>query len=96
MLPGKTFVHSKLSNFKSGLSLNRTVNIFNQSGCTQCDKTGKTLFTVQLRDENMDFTDKRIKMAFGISARALQRFPATGVSLEQLEAMDAELKEANL
>lgn len=44
----------------------------------------------------MDFGDKRIKMAFGISARALQRFPATGVSLEQLEAMDAELKEANL
>lgn len=44
----------------------------------------------------MDFTDKRIKMAFGISARALQRFPATGVSAEELEAMDKELKEANL
>lgn len=44
----------------------------------------------------MDLTDKRIKMAFGISARALQRFPATGVSAEELEAMDKELKEANL
>ena len=44
----------------------------------------------------MDLTDKRIKMAFGISARKLAGFPATGVSAEQLEAMDAELKAANL
>ena len=44
----------------------------------------------------MDLKDKRIKMAFGISARKLATFPATGVSQEQLEAMDAELKAANL
>ena len=48
------------------------------------------------KKHGMDLTDKRIKMAFGISARALQRFPATGVSAEELEAMDKELKEANL
>lgn len=44
----------------------------------------------------MDLTDKRIKMAYGISARSLAGFPATGVSSEQLEALDKELKEANL
>lgn len=44
----------------------------------------------------MDITDKRIKMAFGITARALQKFPATGVSAEQLEAMNKELIEAGL
>ena len=48
------------------------------------------------KKHGLDLTDKRIKMAFGISARALQRFPATGVSLEELEALDKELKEANL
>lgn len=48
------------------------------------------------KKHGMDLTDKRIKMAFGISARALQRFPATGVSAEELEEMDKELKEANL
>lgn len=56
----------------------------NPQACEICKKYG------------MDLTDKRIKMAFCISARALQRFPATGVSLENLEAMDAELKAANL
>ena len=44
----------------------------------------------------MDLTDKRIKMAFGISARKLASFPATGFTPEKLEAMDAELKAANL
>ncbi len=44
----------------------------------------------------MELTDKRIKMAFGITARALQKFPATGVSVEQLEAMNKELIEAGL
>lgn len=44
----------------------------------------------------MDMTDKRIKMAFGITARKLASFPATGVSKEQIETMDAELKAANL
>lgn len=48
------------------------------------------------KKHGLDLTDKRIKLAFGISARALQRFPATGVSLEELEALDKELKEANL
>lgn len=56
----------------------------NPQACEICKKYG------------MDLTDKRIKMAFGISARALQRFTATGVSTEALEAMDAELKAANL
>lgn len=44
----------------------------------------------------MDLTDKRIKMAFGISARALAGFPATGVSKEKLEELAKELEEANL
>lgn len=44
----------------------------------------------------MDLPDKRIKLAFGISARALQKFPATGVSAENLEAMNKELIEAGL
>ena len=48
------------------------------------------------KKHGLDLTNKRIKMAFGISARALQRFPATGVSLDELEALDKELKEANL
>lgn len=48
------------------------------------------------KKHGMDLSDKRIKMAFGITARALAGFPATGVSQEQLEAMDAELKAANL
>ena len=48
------------------------------------------------KKHGLDLSDKRIKMAFGISARALQRFPATGVSLDELEALDKELKEANL
>lgn len=48
------------------------------------------------KKHGIDLTDKRIKMAFGISARALAGFPATGVSSEQIEAMDKELKEAGL
>ena len=44
----------------------------------------------------MDLTDKRIKMAFGISARKLASFPATGVNAEALAKMDEELKAANL
>ncbi len=44
----------------------------------------------------MDLTDKRIKMAFGISLRKLASFPATGMTPEKLEALDAELKAANL
>ena len=48
------------------------------------------------KKHGLDLTDKRIKIAFGISARALQRFPATGVSLDEIEALDKELKEANL
>ena len=48
------------------------------------------------KKHGLDLTDKRIKMAFGITARALQRFPATAISLEELEALDKDLKEANL
>lgn len=48
------------------------------------------------KKHGLDLADKRIKMAFGTTARALQRFPATGVSLEELEALDKDLKEANL
>ena len=44
----------------------------------------------------MDLTDKRIKMAFGISARKLAGFPATGFTPEKLEEMNKELTEANL
>ena len=44
----------------------------------------------------MDLKDKRIKMAFGISARKLASFPATGVSQEDLEKMNEELIAANL
>lgn len=44
----------------------------------------------------MDLTDKRIKMAFGISARKLATFPATGVNAETLEKMNEELVNANL
>lgn len=44
----------------------------------------------------MDLKDKRIKMAFGISARKLASFPATGVSQEALEKMNEELIAANL
>lgn len=44
----------------------------------------------------MDLTDKRIKMAFGISARKLASFPATGVSQETLEKMNEELVAAGL
>ena len=44
----------------------------------------------------MDLTDKRIKMAFGISARKLASFPATGVSQEALEKMNEELVAAGL
>lgn len=44
----------------------------------------------------MDLTDKRIKMAFGVTARALANFPATGVSQEKLAAMNDELVAANL
>lgn len=48
------------------------------------------------RKYGMDLSDKRIKMAFGISARALAKFPATGVSKEQLEAMNNELAAADI
>ena len=44
----------------------------------------------------MDLTDKRIKMAFGISARKLAGFPATGVGPEALKKMNEVLVAANL
>ena len=42
------------------------------------------------------FSDKRSKMAFGISVRALSAYPQAGITPEKLAAMEKELEEANL
>ena len=48
------------------------------------------------KKHGMDMTDKRIKMAFGISIRTLSGFPASGLTKENVEAMNEELIAANL
>jgi hypothetical protein len=43
-----------------------------------------------------DFTDKRAKMTFGMTLRALAAFPQTGCTPEKLEELSKELEAANL
>lgn len=44
----------------------------------------------------MDLTDKRIKIVRGWSARKLAALPGTGMSEEQIKALETELNAANL
>ena len=48
------------------------------------------------RKHGMDLTDKRIKIVHGWSARRLAELPGTGMSAEQVKALEEELNAANL
>ena len=48
------------------------------------------------KKHGVDLTDKRIKMAFGITVRALSKFPASGITPEILEALGKDLEAANI
>lgn len=48
------------------------------------------------KKHGMDLTDKRIKIVHGWSARKLAALPGTGMTEEQVKALEAELNAANL
>ena len=48
------------------------------------------------RKHGMDLTDKRIKIVHGWSARRLAELPGTGMSAEQVKALEEELNAADL
>ena len=48
------------------------------------------------KKHGMDLTDKRIKIVKGWSARKLAEPPGTGMSEEQVKALEEELNAANL
>ena len=48
------------------------------------------------KKHGMDLTDKRIKIVRGWSARKLAALPGTGMSEEQIKALEEELNAANL
>ena len=48
------------------------------------------------KKHGMDLTDKRIKIVRGWSARKLAELPGTGMSEEQVKALEEELNAANL
>lgn len=48
------------------------------------------------KKHGMDLTDARIKIVSGWSARKLAALPGTGMTDEQVEALEAELNAANL
>ena len=48
------------------------------------------------KKHGMDLTDKRIKIVRGWSARKLAELPSTGMSEEQVKALEEELNAANL
>ena len=48
------------------------------------------------KKHGMDLTDKRIKIVRGWSGRKLAELPGTGMSEEQVKALEEELNAANL
>ena len=48
------------------------------------------------KKHGMDLTDKRIKIVHGWSARKLAELPGTGMSAEQVKALEEELNAADL
>ena len=48
------------------------------------------------KKHGMDLTDKRIKIVRGWSVRKLAELPGTGMSEEQVKALEEELNAANL
>ena len=48
------------------------------------------------KKHGMDLTDKRIKIVHGWSARKLAALPGTGMTEDQVKALEAELNAANL